>query len=69
MIYLKLSPQESIELLRILNESGDRRIADKLQKELIETLESLDNLERDNVKKHASAWIERQQQIIKTMEK
>lgn len=69
MIYLRLAPQEAIDVLRVLVESGEKRISSRLEAELVDTLESLDKLERDRSISHAQAWLTRQQAIVNSMEK
>ena len=65
---MKLTAQESIDLLRILIESGDKRLSSRLESQLIETLETLDKVERDKTVQHAKAWLDRQRSILGNME-
>lgn len=69
MVYLRLSAQESVDLLRVLIESGERKISARLEAELTSTLEELDKIDRDNLNRHAKSWLDRQQAAINAMEK
>lgn len=58
-----------MELLRTLVESGDKRLATRLESEIVSTLESLDKLDRSRKTDMAAAWHKRQQEKISTLER
>ena len=68
MIYLRLAPQEALDLLRVLVEAGEKKVSSRLESELVETLECLDKIDKERSSGRAQAWLKRQSDILKRME-
>lgn len=58
-----------MDLFESLVLSGDKRLSSRLKGEIVSTLKSLDNLERNNTGEHVKKWLKIQEQKIQETNK
>lgn len=64
MLCLKLDPRESLDMLRLLHTAGEKKLASRLEAEILSNLDELEQQERKSVTAHAEKWLQQQQQLI-----
>lgn len=58
-----------MDLFESLVSVGDKRLSNRLKGEIVSTLKSLDNLERNNKGEHVKKWLKIQEQKIQEVSK